>query len=484
MNDRTKILRIISNMKRAVTMPIVQQRLDETILLKEGEVWVAYTEAKVKEQWGDIAVTSQRLILLSEGEVVAALPHEVIDIISIASHEQAYLMSFFYNMGNFQSDVVLPTEEQARALFELIAEARGTWPFAWPQVYPPERDRSEIAVLPEPPYVTLAKKPKRNILTGKATIKFPNQCAWCGSEHVTAERQVRLYAPNPMYTSGVGRALKQATGMAVGGALGGALGAGMGSAVLGPAEVEKIKGIALNITVPHCADHADTPPEGVLSLVNAGLVSGATGRIQVRDAEYARAIARVNMGQPRPWHPPSVGQSIEQEELSASTGGIYLPTLRGLVWLDQCIVCGVRDASERYQPDVMVKGSVKLQGEGIEVPICTDDLRKLKHSGTISCLVLLIGLPVAIALGWLILTLLGDYGSGLVRWGAAFLVSLVGYGIWVFALNRIGERKLGVDRLDWKPVSITLKDGQYLLQFYNAEMAETMRQANGLAETT
>lgn len=480
MSDKTKILRTVGNMKRAVTMPIVQQRLDESMSLEEGEVWAAYTEAKVKGQPGGVAVTSQRLILLSEGEIVAVLPNEAINIVSIVSQANGQLMGFFYDIGDLQSEVVLPTEEQAMALLELIAEARGTYPFESPKIYPRERGSSEIAVTMEPPYVTLSK-PKRDVLGGEVRIKFPNQCAWCGSEQVMAARRVRLYAPNPGYTSGVGRALKQATGMAVGGALGGALGAGMGSAVLGPADFEKIKGVALNIAVPHCANHAGTSPEGVLKLVSAGLVGGATCRIQVRDAEYAVAIARANMGQPRPWQAPSAEQLDEQVERSMSAREVRLPTVRGLIWPDQCIVCGTPNPTEHYQANVIVEGSAS-QDEIVKVPICRDDDKKLRRSEVACGTVLLTGLLVTVALGWLTLVLLGDHMSGLVRWGMALLVGAVGYGIWAWGLSHIARRKLGVDALTWKPVKVTMEDGQYLLEFYTAEMAKVVRQANGLPE--
>jgi hypothetical protein len=312
-------------------------------------------------------------------------------------------------------------------------------------------------------------------------IKFPNQCVWCGSEQVIAARRVRLYAANPGYTSGVGRALKQATGMAIGGALGGALGAGMGGAVLGPADFEKIKGVALNITVPHCADHADSSPEGVLKLMSAGLIGGATCRIQVRDAEYALAIAHANMGQPRPWQAPSAEQLDEQVEKPTSAREIRLPTLRGLIWPDQCIVCGTPNPTEQYQANVMVEGSAS-QDETVMVPICQDDKRKLRHSEVTCGTVLVSGLLVTVALGWLTLVLLGNHTSGLVRWGTALLVGAVGYGVWAWGLSHIARRKLGVDALTWKPVNVTLKNGQYSLEFYSAEMAKVVRQANGLPE--
>jgi hypothetical protein len=107
----------------------------------------------------------------------------------------------------------------------------------------------------------------------------------------------------------------------------------------------------------------------------------------------------------------------------------------------------------------------------------------LERSGTIGCLLLPLGLPVPIALGWLILTLFGTHGSGLVRWGTVLLVGIVAYGVVVYILTRVAADRLGVEDLGWKPVSITLKDGQYLLEFYNVKMAEIMRQINSMIET-
>ena len=114
---------------------------------------------------------------------------------------------------------------------------------------------NELVVPLEPPFVQLPAPKPDAIHTGTVTFTFPAQCAWCSSERVSGMRTVSIYEDNPAYESRAKRLLKEGVGLAIGSAMGGVAGVTT-YGVLKPQDVAKVKGLALNMTVPYCADHA------------------------------------------------------------------------------------------------------------------------------------------------------------------------------------------------------------------------------------
>jgi len=317
----------------------------------------------------------------------------------------------------------------------------------------PMASESEVVLPMKSPYVILRKPKADAVLNGKVEIRFPKQCAWCGSEAVSGLRSVQLYEANPRYRSRGQRLLQTGVSLTISIAAGGVMSSqayGLATySLLAPQDVAKVKGLALSIAVPHCAEHANTAPEGVLSLVG--------GRIRVRDAEYARVIARINN--------PTMS----------------LPALTDVMWPQQCIVCGAPDASERYRATVKAEGVTAAQDESVAVPVCVDDLKKVNRREKIQTIIERTALLMTIGVGGLTFTANADLGGHLLLCiGGGLLAGL----LWGGVLMVIAALVLGVSSLDVRPVSITLKDEKYLLEFQNTEMAETVRQINGLTEST
>jgi hypothetical protein len=148
---------------------------------------------------------------------------------------------------------------------------------------------TEIVVPLKLPYAKLPKPADDAALLCNFEIRFPRQCAWCGSSSVTAMRWVQLYAENQGYVPSGQRLAKKAA--AIG--LGAVTGIYTSELIKSYKDIEKIRGFAFNLAVPHCADHADTPPTGVLEWVSLA-PDLSLFRFRVRDAEYARAIEQTN----------------------------------------------------------------------------------------------------------------------------------------------------------------------------------------------
>jgi hypothetical protein len=313
---------------------------------------------------------------------------------------------------------------------------------------------SEVAVPMKPPYVILPKPKADAVLSGKVDIKFPEQCAWCGSEAVNGLRWVQLYEANPGYKSRGQRLLQEGAALAIGAVAGEIMDSGVGGLMtygaLSAKDAAKVKGLALSIAVPHCVEHTDTSHEGALGLVG--------NHIQVYDAEYARVIARIN------------------------NPTINLPTLTGLVWPQLCVVCGTPDANKQYRVQVPTNDSTTSQDESIEAPICANDLKKFIRVDKANNIILLTGLLVAIGLGGLTFMVNAGFVMHLVLCTGG---GLLGGLLWIGVLLAMATRLFGVKSLEARPVSVALKDDdQYLLEFLNAETAEAVRQVNGLTTST
>jgi hypothetical protein len=313
---------------------------------------------------------------------------------------------------------------------------------------------SEVSVPLKPPYVNLPKSRADTVRTGTLKLRFPDQCAWCGSESVSGLRQVQIRWDNPGYRSRADRLVMEGASLALGGALGGTVGAATAYTMLKPQDVAKIKGVTLNLSVPHCADHGKTSHEGIIGLVDAGLSTGVC-RIKVRAGEYGRIVARMN--------DPT----------------LCLPSLDDLVWPNRCMVCGTPDPGEWYQANV--EGSTAPQGESAKVPLCADDLQRFKRAAKANKNIMLTSLLVGVGLGGLTL-MLEEMGISmhLVCCSAVGLGGmLLSYG----ALVTMAARAIGVEQIaGWKPIRITMEDGQYLVRFHDARVAEAVRQVNGLIE--
>jgi hypothetical protein len=477
MKSRTKARQVVSIMQRAATLPIVRQRLDGIVALDEGETWVARAEAKVGEQPADVVITNQRLILLSEGATVAALPHAEINFVSKDSQTDGLHLTLLSDLVSPGVEMIVSTYEQAEALLELIAEARGTWPIESIFVGLKEPGSSEITVSVGHPHVKFAKVDRETVY-GSIQIKFPDQCAWC-SNPATATRRVELYLQNPLYTGRAARAVQTMAAWTLEAAT------ETGDNVLKVANWQKVKGVVLDMMVPHCADHADTSSDSVLSITSHGMIVGdPTCPIKVRDADYAYAIARANLPEPRPWEAPSpLVRRMEAEDVPPTEANeIRVPVLDGLIWPDRCIVCGVSSPGERYHAPVMMDNKAE-EGQGLDVPICAADQKKARNAQLTCGGVLVSGLVIAAVLGWLTVVLLRGLQSGFLRGLAAVLVGAAGYGLWSWGLFQLAKRRWGTSAVLWFPLKIEREVGHYLLKFENPEMAEVVREVNGLSET-
>jgi len=290
-----------------------------------------------------------------------------------------------------------------------------------------------IVVPLQAPFVKLPKPKPDQVQNGTVEIRFPNQCAWCGQGPVAGIRIVEVYEDNPAYQRKGKRFLKEGVGLAVGAAIGGVGGTTMIGATRSE-DLIKIKGWRLKLSVPYCVAHTDTPPEGTFALVN--------GRIQVRDAGYARLIARVN------------------------NSTIQISTLENFRWPEQCLICGTSSVNQKYDA-----------GAGQLVPVCGTDRAKIVRSQQANKRIFQIGFVIAFLVGGLTLLANTSLGGHI----ALFLCGgLTGLAVWLVVAIALASRLIGVSQMPWQPVRIVKMQDSYQLTFENLEMAELVRQMNHL----
>jgi len=308
----------------------------------------------------------------------------------------------------------------------------------------PESIGAEITIPMKPPFVYLDKPRDDTILNGDVDLEFPNECAWCGSKKVKDTRLVKLYKENPQYQSHGKRLLTEGIALAAA-AVGGSNIVGYTMyGTLKPQELAKVKGFSLEIEVPCCEEHANVSPEDVLAFSKSG--------IQVRDAKYARRIMRLN------------------------NPTINLSSLKNLLFTDRCVVCGEM-ANTRYE--AIAEGSADPEDKSIEVPICNDDLQKAERIKKAGKPVYIFSGIAGVMVGALTFAI-SDMGIGghLLCFGGA---GLVGFFLFAVMVELIVARLfIHVDGFAWKPISITFKDDQYIIEFKDTKVAEAIRRINDL----
>ena len=317
----------------------------------------------------------------------------------------------------------------------------------------PESSGLEVTIPLDDRYVSLGQPQADAVLSGQLHLQLPPGCAWCGGEAVSGSRRVQLCCDNSHYVPPKKRRGREVARAVAGGLVGGALGA---VAAAQTPDLNKIKRLELTVTVPHCAEHVDSPAEGVLRLVDPGLKERVC-RIQVRDAAYAQAIAR------------------------ASSVTVYVPSgmLEGLVWPDRCVVCGSTGATERHSVPIPAKPGRPPQ-TFVSVPVCPVDSHALKRSQKALLIVLGVSSAVSLVVGgvtWLIQSM--SIGAHV---GLCIGVGIVALGVCWAVLSKILGDRIGVE-IGTAPVLIQVQGDGYILRFQDVAMAEALRQANGLAES-
>jgi len=157
---------------------------------------------------------------------------------------------------------------------------------------------SDVIVPLTNPYAEFAEVKKDAVLNGILKIKFPKQCAWCGSETIAGWRSIRLYEANPHYRSKGQQALLEGVALAGAYAVGGSvLSQGLVYSVLKPQDAPKVKGIALHLAVPYCVEHSAAPAEAALNL--------SSSHLKVRGTEYAELVKQSNINEEYGLFPPN-----------------------------------------------------------------------------------------------------------------------------------------------------------------------------------
>ena len=320
----------------------------------------------------------------------------------------------------------------------------------------------EIKIPLEPPYAVFRSVKEDEDLVCDIVINWPQQCFWCESKAVAASRPVQLYAANPRYLSRGKRAGRKVLDVAVGTALTGSLSGGIvqSNLLLKPSELIKIKGFAFNMAMPHCAKHGDTELKEVLELSNiANDLNYFT--VRMREAERAGVIAHALELQKKGWDEHARIKHLKE---------LRLPTLEGLTWPGQCVVCGAAKPTEQFKVEI---GNTE-SGELAMPPICATDLEKLGKIEKPKTIIggvlvfLFLGLGIAsfwldVSLGWhFAICLLGlPLAMGVLLWLAeAFLIHIV----------------VGVKSEE--PVKIWKHDQYYELTFSREDIAEAMFRLN------
>ncbi len=322
------------------------------------------------------------------------------------------------------------------------------------QIQYPEAAGSEVIIPLKAPYVLLPEPKADEMLQGAFGIKLPPLCAWCGSEQVAGSQRIRFVEANPAYRPHGQRLLMEGISLAAGAAAGNVLVYG----AMRPEDAAKVKGLSLVLSVPCCAAHSDASPTNYFSFEK--------NRLKVRDSNYARTIARIN------------------------NPAISLATLDELSWPNQCVVCGLPNATEKYQVEVqlhsgdLVKDMRRISTKPaeeppkVEVPVCENDLKQLTRKKGIGNFFGNTSVIIGIGLGILTLFIINtSIGNHLLYFGGS---CFVGAGIWMGLGMLIGA--LSVRGKD-SPVSISRSDdGTYRLVFKDLDAAETYRRANGLID--
>ena len=218
---------------------------------------------------------------------------------------------------------------------------------------------------------------------------------------------------------------------------------------LKPQELAKVKGFSLEIEVLYCEEHAKASPEGVLAFSKSG--------IQIRNTEYTQTIARIN------------------------NPTISLSSLGNSIWTDQCVVCGEL-TEERYQ--AVLEGATTPESESVEVPVCTNELRKLEKNKKANKVITWISILIGLGWGWatFMLKSLNSERVG-VHLLCFSVVGVLGFVLLYAFLASAAAGRIGVDNIStWSPINIKREDEHYLLEFRDPEIAETLRRANGFVD--
>jgi len=327
--------------------------------------------------------------------------------------------------------------------------------------------KQSLVVIPlKPPYTQILVPIDNADLSSIINIFFPKECAWCGSKNVIGDRPVQFQATNPGYTSQTNRKAMDTAALAIGATVGG-VGGGLLYELVKSSEYSKVTGFSFWIKAPHCADHLDSPAADVFQFVGIGQ-DVSTITVQVRNAEYAQSIV-------------DYSNIYIQKQL-------FYTSLDTLIWPDMCFICGKPHATEKIPVDIHNPSLSELtkESEKQNIPICKDDLKKVKKADRLtnsaSIIVALIVLAIGIPTLWIEMSLLAH--SLVCLCGMPLLLGgLFGLAQWIsrriVRLNDVeATARTGTGAFSPLSISFDKKDNLYKLEFKRSDIAEEMYRLN------